>query len=52
MPPRLPPTKDGGHCLVALLLEWEFDYLTSDEAAAEAITATGYTFKKTGRRFG
>lgn len=33
-------------------LEREYDYLTSDEAVDEAITANEYTFTETGRRFG
>lgn len=33
-------------------LEREYDYLTSDEAVDEAITANEYTFTEAGRRFG
>lgn len=33
-------------------LESEYDYLTSDEAVDEAITANAYTFTAGGRRFG
>ena len=33
-------------------LEREYEYLTSDEAVDEAITANEYTFTATGRRFG
>ncbi len=33
-------------------LEREYDYLTSDEAVDEAITANEYTFTDAGRRFG
>lgn len=33
-------------------LEREYDYLSSDEAVDETITANEYTFTETGRRFG
>ena len=33
-------------------LEREYEYLRSDEAVDETITANQYTFTKTGRRFG
>ena len=33
-------------------LEREYDYLTSDDVVDEAITANGYTFTESGRRFG
>ncbi|WEF24716.1 antitoxin of toxin-antitoxin stability system [Paracoccus sp. S3-43] len=33
-------------------LEREYDYLTSDEAVDESITANAYTFTEAGRRFG
>lgn len=33
-------------------LEREYDYLTSDEAVDESITANDYTFTEAGRRFG
>ncbi|UXT20410.1 antitoxin of toxin-antitoxin stability system [Agrobacterium tumefaciens] len=33
-------------------LECEYDYLTSDEAVDETITANEYTFTEAGRRFG
>jgi len=33
-------------------LEREYDYLTSDDVADEAITANAYTFTAAGRRFG
>lgn len=33
-------------------LEREYDYLSSDEAVDETITANEYTFTKAGRRFG
>ncbi len=33
-------------------LEREYDYLSSDDVVDEAITANGYTFTESGRRFG
>ena len=33
-------------------LEREYEYLTSDEAVDDAITANEYTFTEDGRRFG
>lgn len=43
--------RDLARWLYARLHE-EYDYLTSDEAADEAIVANAYTFTEAGKRFG